>query len=153
VPAGKRSRIRRTCFDVVGQHDDLLHALGFHLARDAVDADDAVHRLAAGHGDGVVEQDLVGERGLGRDGLADREVARVVVGAVAQVLEHVRHLGEHGVRHPVDAFAAHLDQAFGVAVHPAGHEVAADAGLRMRAFRHLGARCCAGSRRRSRARA
>jgi hypothetical protein len=35
------------------------------------------------------------------------------------------------VADPVDAFAAHLDQAGGVAVHPVGHEVAADAGARL----------------------
>ena len=78
-------------------------------------------------------------RGLRRHRLADRQVARVVVGAVAEVLEHVRHLGEHRVRDPVDALAAHLDQALGVAVHPRRHEVAADAGLRARALGHLGA--------------
>ena len=50
----------------------------------------------------------------------------------------MRHLGEHRVRDPVDALAAHLDQALGVAVHPRRHEVAADAGLRARAFGHLG---------------
>ena len=34
----------------------------------------AVHRLSAGHGDGVVEQDLVGDVG-GGDGGADRQQA------------------------------------------------------------------------------
>ncbi len=123
--------------DVVGEDDDLRRALGLDLARDRVDGDDAVDRLATGHRDGIVEQDLVGDVGLRRDRLADRKIARVVVGAVAEVLEHVRHLGEHRVRDPVDAFAAHLDQAFGVAVHPRRHEVAADAGLRARALGHL----------------
>ena len=115
--------------DVVGEHDHLRRAFGFDLAGDAVDRDDAVDRLAAGHRDRVVEEHLVGDVGLGRDRLADRQVAGVVVGAVAEVLEDVRHLRELRVRDPVDAFAAHLDQARGVAVHPRGHEVAADAGL------------------------
>ena len=137
--AGRKAVLdRRVLADVVGQHHHLLDAFAFHLTGDGIDADHAVHRLAAGHGHRVVEQDLVGERGLGRHRLADGEVARMVVGAVAQVLEHMRHLGEHRVRDPVHALAAHLDQARGVAVHPVGHEVAADAGAGAGAFGHHG---------------
>ncbi|MCG3190125.1 MAG: hypothetical protein LKCHEGNO_02736 [Burkholderiaceae bacterium] len=125
--------------DVVTDHHHLLDALALDLARDAVDADRAVDRLAAGHRHRVVEQDLVGDGRLRRHRLADRQVARVPVGAVAEVLEHVRHLGEHRVADPVDALAAHLDHALGVAAHPGRHHVAADAGLRARALGHAGA--------------
>ncbi|KGW49100.1 hypothetical protein Y049_2352 [Burkholderia pseudomallei MSHR684] len=59
------------------------------------------------------------------------------VRAVAEILEHVARVREHRMRGPVDALAAHLDQARRVALHPRGHEVAADPGLRDRAFRHL----------------
>ncbi len=38
----------------------------------------------------------------------------------------------------VAAFAAHLGEGRGVAVHPVRHEVAADAGQRAAALRHLG---------------
>ena len=125
--------------DVVADDHDALHAFGLDLARNRVDADHAVHRLAAGHGHRVVEQDLVGQRGLGGHGLAYRQVARVVVSAVAQVLEHVGRAREARMRHPVHALATHLYQAGGAAVHPVGHEVAANAGARRRAFGHLGA--------------
>jgi hypothetical protein len=125
--------------DVVADHHHLLDALALDLARDAVDADHAVDRLAAGHRHRVVEQDLVGDGRLRGHRLADRQIARVPVGAVAQVLKHMGHLGEHRVADPVDALAAHLDQAFGLARHPRGHEVTADAGLRARPFGHPGA--------------
>src|SRR5690606_12977333 len=81
--AGGKAVPDRVVFgDVVRDHHHLLDALGLDLAGDAVDADDPVHRLPAGHGDGVVEQDLVGDRRLGGHRLPDGEVARVVVGAV-----------------------------------------------------------------------
>ena len=124
--------------DVVGQHDDLLHTLALDLARDGIDADDAIDRLPARHRHRVVEQDLVGDARLRRHRLADGEVARVVIGAVAQVLEHMRLAREHGVRDPVHALAAHLDQPGRLAVHPVGHKVAADAGARAGALWHLG---------------
>ena len=47
-------------------------------------------RLAAGHGDRVVVEDLVGDVDAGRDRLADRQQAGMVVGAVAEILEDVR---------------------------------------------------------------
>ena len=57
--------------------------------------------------------------------------------AVAQVLENVLIAVELRARYPIDAFAAHLDQAAGVAIHPARHEVAADAGECLRALGQL----------------
>ncbi len=94
----------------------------------------AVERLAAGHGDGVVVEDLEGHVDAGRARGADGEAARVDVGAVAEVLEHVRRLGEGRLADPVGAFAAHLGEAFGGAVHPVRHVVAADAGVGARAL-------------------
>ena len=52
-------------------------------------ADRAVDRLPAGHRDGVVVEDLVGDVGARRDRLADRHRAGVVPGALAEVLEDV----------------------------------------------------------------
>ena len=51
----------------------------------------------------------------------------------------MRRAGEQGMRDPVNPFAAHLNQARRAALHPVGHEVAADAGTRAAAFRHHGA--------------
>ena len=109
-------------------------------ARDLRHGEAAVVRLAAGHRDRVVEQDLVGDVGAGRDRGADRQVAGVVVGAVAEVLEHVRALGERRLADPVGALAAHLGEARGVAVHPLHHVVAADAGIGAHALGHDGRR-------------
>jgi hypothetical protein len=60
-----------------------------HLLRDLRHRQRAVDRLAAGHRDRVVEQDLVGDVDAGRDRLRGSPAARVEVGAVAEVLEDV----------------------------------------------------------------
>ena len=98
---------------LVTDHGEALDAFGLDLTGDALDADHAVVRLAAGHGDHVVVENLVGDVGVRGDGLADGQAAGVEVGAVAEVLEHVRAAGEARVGRPVGAFAAHLDQAGG----------------------------------------
>src|SRR5690606_14824515 len=74
---------------LVRDEGDALDAFGPHLPRDHVHREVALVVLAARHGDGIVEQDLVGDVGLRRDGPAQGEDARVVVGAVAEVLEDV----------------------------------------------------------------
>src|SRR3546814_11245039 len=79
-------------------------------------------------------------RSAGGHRLPDRQRAGVEVGAVAQVLEHVRCLRERLLPRPGDAFAAHVGEGVGIAVHPRDHVVAADAGHRARAFGHHGRR-------------
>ncbi|CFP47906.1 Uncharacterised protein [Bordetella pertussis] len=125
-------------FRLVGGDDDARHVLAAQLLADLRHRYRPVDRLAAGHGHGVVEQDLVGDVGARGHGLADRQVARVVIRAFAHVLEHVRHLYIGRQADPVGAFAAHLGQAAGVAVHPGRHVMAAHAGQRLAAFGHLG---------------
>ncbi len=120
----------------VGDDDDLARALGQHLMRDARHGQHAVDRLAAGHRHRVVEQHLVGDIGLRRDRRADRQQARMEVGAVAQIDEHVLLVGEMHLAGPRHAFAAHLAEGVGIAVHPHRHVVAADAGQRARALGH-----------------
>ena len=70
---------------LVGHHHDLARALGRRRWAICGTVQHAVDRLAAGHRHGVVEQDLVGDARLGGDGCADRQQARVEVGAVARV--------------------------------------------------------------------
>jgi hypothetical protein len=57
----------------VGHHDDAPDVLGGQLARELRHGQGAVHRLAAGHGDGVVVEQLVGDVDLAGDGGADRQ--------------------------------------------------------------------------------
>ena len=92
--AGRKPAVLRVVLgDVVADDDHLLRRPRLSTWRATRSTrDHAVDRLAAGHRHRVVEQDLVGDRRLGRHRLADRQIARVPVGAVAQVLEHVRHL-------------------------------------------------------------
>jgi hypothetical protein len=130
--------IGRVFFRFVGDDDDRRHAFGRDLAADHARVERTVELLAAGHGDRVVVQDLVGDVDLGRDRRADRQDARVEVGAVAEVGEHVLLVGERRLADPGRAFRAHVREGRGLAVHPQHHVVAADAGQRARAFRHLG---------------
>ena len=123
-------------FRFVGNESDTLHALGAYRVSNSLHGEGSVNRLAARHGNRVVEQDLVGDVGIGSQCLADGQRPRVIVSAVAQVLENVPATVEHRARNPVDAFAAHLDEAVRVAPHPACHEMAADAGQCPRSFRH-----------------
>ncbi len=59
------------------------------------------------------------------------------IGAVAEVLEHVPGFGERRLPAPGHAFAAHLGEGVGAAVHPGDHVVAADAAERAAALGHL----------------
>ena len=138
--AGRPIRTRRILFRLVGDDDDLLRALGRDLPRDDRHGQAAVVALAAGHRDRIVEQDLVGDVDAGRGRRADRQIAGVIVGAVAEVLEHVVALGERRLADPVRALAAHVGPAERVAVHPLRHEMAADARIGAHALRHHGRR-------------
>ena len=135
---------------LVGHDDDLLHALGGHLARDHRHGERAVDRLAAGHRDRVVEEDLVGDVDVGRDRGADREQARMEVGAVAQVREHVLGLGErrmpiHGT--PSPPICVKVIVSSGGSRSPCSGSRCRPAPSSLRA---RGSRCCAGSPSRNR---
>ena len=138
-PAGHEVS-RRIFVRLVGDDDDALGAFGGDLAGDLRHGEAAVIGLPAGHRDRVVEQNLVGDVGVRRDRGADRHVAGMIVGAVAEILEHVIARGERRLADPVGALAAHLRVAERRAVHPLRHEMAADAGIGAHAFRHDG-RC------------
>ena len=136
--AGGEARVQRVLRRLVGDHDHPAGALGRDLAGDLRHREWPIDALAAGHRDRVVVEDLEGDVDAGRDRRPDREQARVVVGAVADVLEDVAAPGERRLADPVGAFAAHLGVAHGRAVHPLRHVVAADAGLGDRALGHPG---------------
>ncbi len=136
--AGRELRAVAIFAGLVGDHRDALDAFGPDLARDHVDGEVAFMRLAAGHGDGVVVEDLVGDVGVGRERETHRQNAGMIVGAVAEILEDVVALGERRLADPLRPLAAHLGEADGRAVHPQGHEMTAYSGAGDRAFRHLG---------------
>ena len=127
--AGRPLRARRIFAGVVADDGDALHALGRDLPCHLVGREMPFRLLAAGHGDGVVVEQLVGEGNAGGDGPADRERAGMGIGAVAEILEDMAALRERRLADPVGAFAAHLGEAGGVAVHPLHHVMAADAGI------------------------
>ena len=69
--------------------------------------------LAAGHGHGVVVQNLVGDIHACGNGLANCQQAAVKVGAVTEVGKHVCVSGEGLLAHPRHALAAHLGKTHG----------------------------------------
>ena len=138
VRPGRPLGIARIFVRLVGDDDDALGAFGGDLPGDLRHGEAAVIGLAAGHRHRVVEQDLVGDVGVGCDRGADRHVAGMIVGAVAEILEDVIARGERRLADPVRALAAHLRIAERRTVHPLRHEMAADAGIGAHAFRHDG---------------
>ena len=126
---------------LVGHHNDLNRAFGTHALGNlhhGMAFRALPHLLAAGHGDGVVVENFVGDVDPRSNALAHRQHAAVEVGAIAQVGEHVLVVAERLLPHPGHAFAAHLREAHRSAVHPDGHEVAANAGHGARALGHFG---------------
>ena len=117
---------------------ELFDAEGLHLFDDAIDVQPAFQRLAAGHGDRVIVEDLVGHVGVCGDGGADRLSAGMCVGPVAELLEDVLGFRETALADPVHALAAHMGVAEHIAPHPLRHVMAADPGVGAGPFRHLG---------------
>ena len=136
--AGRPGDPARILVRLVRHHGDARHAFGGDLLRHLPGLQAPFGRLPAGHGHGVVVEQLVGDVDPGRDRPADRERAGMGVGAVAQVLEDMAPLREGRLADPVRAFAAHLGEAVGLPVHPLHHIVAADAGVGAHAFGNLG---------------
>ena len=128
-------------FGFVGDHHDALRALSPHALRDlhhAVSFCALTNRLPARHGHRVVVQNFVGDVHASRDRLAHRQDAAVEIGAVAQIGKDMAVVGKRLLPDPGRALAAHLREARGRAVHPQGHEMAADAGHRARSLGHAG---------------
>ncbi len=122
----------------VGNERDLLDTFRANLGGDRLDRHRTIERLTAGHRNGVIEQDLVGDIGASGDRLPDRHRTGMIPGALAEILEDVPPAGKKRGRHPVHALPTHLDQRGCLAVHPRCHDVAPDARKRLRTCRHLG---------------
>ncbi len=71
--APREAGIGRIFLGLVGDHDDAFGALGFDLPGDLRNVELAFHRLAAGHGDGVIVENLVGDVDARGGGGADRQ--------------------------------------------------------------------------------
>ncbi len=140
VEAGDRREAiaGRVLVRLVADQGDALDALVEDLPAELIDAQLAVDGLAARHGHGIVVENLVGHVHAGRDGRTHGQAAGVEIGAVAQILEHVRGVGERRLADPVDALAAHLGKGLGAPVHPLHHVVTANTGRGAAALGHLG---------------
>ena len=135
--AAREIGARRVFVGLVGDDDDGTDPFGSELAGQYRHGQPAIDRLAAGHRHGVVEQQLVGDVDFGGDRGADRQHARMGVGAVAEIGEDVRGFGERRLADPRHPLAAHLGEGRGRAVHELRQVVAADAGERPAALGHF----------------
>ena len=132
---GKAILRARVLLRLLAHHDDSLHALRAHLPRDPHGVERPVDGLTPGHRHRVVVEDLVGDIDAGRDAGADREQPAVVVGAVAEILEHVGRVHEGSLSDPGRALPAHLGMGQVVALHVGRHVVAADPAVGAAALR------------------
>ena len=106
-----------------------------------VDTEGAVDGLTPGHGDGVVVQDAIGDIDARGDRCPNGQYARVEVGAVAEVLEHVLGVGEGRLAYPGGTLTTHLGKGMGVPIgHPCGHVVTANSAQGVTALGHPGRR-------------
>ncbi len=91
-PFGELRQVQILFFVV--NHFDCRHAHGLKLVCDAIGGQSALVTLPAGHGHGIVEQDFIGHRGIrgqcGTNGLH----TGMVIGAIAQILEHMPAMGK-----------------------------------------------------------
>ncbi len=84
-----RQRDAEIAAGIVDDQRHLPDALGGELGEDLRRRHAAFDRLAAGHRDEAVVEDLVGDRHARRDRLPDRQHAGMGVGAVAEIGEHM----------------------------------------------------------------
>ena len=127
---------------LIRDDDQLFHPFGqqtLHDLQHAVALGTLAHTLPAGHGHGIVVQQLVGDVDARRNALANSQQAAVKVGAITQIGKYVVVFGERRLPHPGHAFPTHLREGAGGAVHPHRHVVAANARHRTAAFGHTGA--------------
>jgi hypothetical protein len=92
-------------------HHDLLDALERQRARDRRHVEAPGRLLSAGHRDGVVVEQLVGDARAGGHRRADRQRPGVMERPVAQVLDEVLVVGERLQADPLRPLAAHLGHA------------------------------------------
>ena len=124
--------------DVIAEHDDGLHAFATNLMCDIRHGQCSINRLAAGHCDRIVVQNLVGDVDLRGNRLANRQRTGMEIGTVTQILEHVFFIGKRRLAAPGRAFATHLRKRIGLAIHPGHHVMATDTAKRTRTFRYHG---------------
>ena len=98
-----------------------LDALGGQLVAELSNGEGTFRVLCTGHRHYFVVEQLVGDVHACGDACLDSQLTGVEEGAVADVLEQVRHVGERCLPDPLAALAAHLRQAGDSAVLTAGH--------------------------------
>ena len=104
-----------------------MDSFRFQLSHHQIHIQRTVNRLAARHGHGVVQQNLVGDVHARGHSLADGQQPRMEVGSVAKIDKDVLLIRKGRLPRPVGAFATHLGEGGCLPVHPLGHVVTTDA--------------------------
>ncbi len=126
-PLGKALAVHVFLFVI--DHNDRIDAHRHQFPRDLGRGQIALVGLTAGHRDGVVIEDLVGDIGARGDRRTDRQNSRMIIGSVAKVLKDMAARAERGLADPVDPLAAHMGEAGRFTAHPLHHVVTADPGI------------------------
>ncbi len=114
------------------------HSHRLNFATNLIGGQPAIIALTAGHGHRIIIEDFVGDIGFRHQRKPNGLNAGVVIGTVAQVLEHMVAGRERRLADPVRALAPHLGKTNGFAVHPLHHVVTADARIGARPFGDFG---------------
>jgi len=133
--AGGKPRHAAVPAEIVRHHDDPRHTFIRQLAGDLRHGKSVFRMLAAGHGNRVVIQQLVGNIEPHRHGGANGEQAGMVIGAIAQIRENMGHVGKGGDSGPAHALSAHMASQAGMGISETRHIVATNPGQGVRAFR------------------
>ena len=134
--AGRHAHSRLIFFRLVGHDHNFLNAFAFELLDDHRDIERAIHLLTTSHRDRIIEQNFVGDRNVRRYCRANRQQARVIVGTIANVGEHMLLIGKRRLANPRHALAPHLREHLRVAPHPGDHVVATNARHATRTLGH-----------------
>ncbi len=130
----------------VGHDGDAFDSFVIGLVGNLVNVQLPVDRLPASHGDGVIEQQLVGDVDAGAHGRPDCQRSRMEVRAVPEVLKNMPGFDKGLLTDPGHSFTTHLAKGIGLSVHPGDHIVAAYAALSTTALGDFGGRIVRASR-------
>ena len=125
-------------FGLIADHRNAVDALQGRLLGNLLHRQLTVNRLATCHGNGIVEQQFIGDVNAGTDRRAYRQRTGVKIGTVPEVLENMRGFHEGLLTNPGSAFSTHLTERIGLPVHPGNHVVAANTALPPAPLRKLG---------------
>ena len=105
----------------------MFHPDPAHLLHDPRSIQPPIIVLPACHRHGIIKQNFIGHGRASGERRANGLDARVIIGAIAYVLEHMRAGGEQRLANPIGPLTAHLREPQGLPIHPLHHVMTANA--------------------------